>query len=91
MIGGAVENPVSLVSCVGVRCFTCCFKLESRGTPLPPRFFRVRRWGWVFMWDFRQGLSRFFNGLDVEIECVRSSEGRWRILDAHFCLEYGCF
>ena len=39
MIGSAVENPVSLVSCVGVRCFTCCFKLESRLPPSPLGFF----------------------------------------------------
>jgi hypothetical protein len=42
------------------------------------------------MWDFRQGLSRFFNGLDVEVECVQL-RAVWKILDADSCSECGCF
>jgi hypothetical protein len=47
VICGARES--SFVSNVDVRCFTCCFKLESRGTPLPPRFLMrtVLRLGFV--------------------------------------------
>jgi len=42
------------------------------------------------MWDFRQGLSRFFNGLDVEVEYVQL-RAVWKILDADSCSECGCF
>ena len=70
--------------------FYLLFQAGKQTTPLPPRFFRTRYGGWVFMWDFRQGLSRFFNGLDVEVECVQL-RAVWKILDADSCSECGCF
>ena len=43
--------------------------------PPPPRFLErtVLRLG--FVWDFWRGLTRFFSGLDVEIECARCLDG----------------
>jgi hypothetical protein len=76
VIGSAVENPVSLVSCVGVRCFTCCFKLESRLPPSPLGFFVCGTEIGFLSGIFGRVSDAFFEGLDVEIECARSSEKR---------------
>ena len=55
--------------------------------PLPPRFLArtVLRSG--LAWEFRQGFTRLFEGLDVEIRCVRRFRGVGRILDTYSCYE----